>query len=260
MDSNSTNSSSSQSTHSNETPKLLTNVLPPTVGDSKSPKRLLDLFCGTGSVGAVYRSQGFEVTTLDFIPKWKADIQEDILDWNYRVYEPGYFHTIVCGVPCTEFSIAKTVGVRNLALADKIVLKTLEIIEYLKPEKWWMENPRNGLLKTREYMQNIPYTDADYCQYSNWGYKKPTRFWGSPGIEKLQLRLCDRVTCPNAIGKLQPNGQRKHRITLSSPHENISTHLKYRIPVDLILELGGFVTPLPRGGPKKEEGSHSEPV
>ena len=128
MDSNSTNSSSSQSTHSNETPELLTNMLPPTIGDTKSPKRLLHLFCGTISVGAVYRAQGFEVTTLDFIPKWKADIQEDILDWNYRVYESGYFHTIVCGVPCTEFSIAKTVGVRNLVLADKIVLKTLKLL------------------------------------------------------------------------------------------------------------------------------------
>ncbi len=46
------------------------------------------------------------------------------------------------------------------------------------------ENPRIGLLKSREYMQGIPYTDADYCQYSDWGYKKPTRFWGSLGIEK----------------------------------------------------------------------------
>ena len=112
------------------------------------------------------------MTSLDIVTKRKADIQEDILDWNYRVYEPGYFYTIVCGVPCTEFSIAKTVGIRNLALADKILLKTLEIIEYLKCEKWWMENPGNGLLKTREYMQNIPYTtDAKYFQYSNWGNK-----------------------------------------------------------------------------------------
>ena len=130
-----------------------------------------------------------------------------------------------------------------------------------------MENPRNGLLKTREYMQNIPYTDAEYCQYTIQvhgtkiykytntctRYKKPTRFWGSPGIEKLQLRLCDRFTCPNAIGKLQPNGQRKHRITLSSPHVNIYTHLKYRIPVDLNMELGGFATPLPRGVRKRKK-------
>ena len=69
------------------------------------------------------------MTSLAIVPKWKDDIQEDILDWNYRVYEPGYFHAIVCAVPCIEFSIAKTVGIQNGALADKILLKTLEILK-----------------------------------------------------------------------------------------------------------------------------------
>ena len=249
--SDSTNSGGLDNFPASKSPKLFPTVLPPGVCDKKAPKRLLDLFCGTGSVGAVYRAQGFEVTSLDNVPKWKADIREDILEWDYTVFPPGYFHTVVCGVPCTEFSIAKTVGTRDLGLADSIVIKTLEILEYLKPKKWWMENPRHGLLKTREYMQGIPYTDADYCQYSDWGYKKPTRFWGSPGIEKLKLRLCDRLTCPNVTGILRANGQRKHRITLSSPHQNLPTHLKYRIPAALILELGGFVTPLPRGDENK---------
>ena len=94
--------------------------------------------------------------------------------------------------------------------------------------------------------------DADYCQYSNWGYNKPTRFWGNPGIEKLQVRLCERVTCHNVTGEKKPKGQRKHRITLSSPHQNLPTHLKYRIPAELIMELGGFTTPLPRGGGQKK--------
>ena len=100
---------------------------------------------------------------------WKADIREDILEWDYTVFPPGYFHTVVCGVPCTDFSIAKTVGTRDLGLADSIVIKTLEILEYLKLKKWWMENYRHWLLKTREYMQVIPYGEADYCQYSDWG-------------------------------------------------------------------------------------------
>lgn len=30
-----------------------------------TPLRMLDMFSGTGSVGAVYRDHGFEVTTLD---------------------------------------------------------------------------------------------------------------------------------------------------------------------------------------------------
>ena len=93
---------------------------------------------------------GFEVTSLDNVPKWKDDIQEEIPVWDYYSYQPGHFHNIVCGVSCTEFSIDKTEDIRNLVIADSIVKKKLEIIEYLRPEKWLMENTRTGLLNGRE--------------------------------------------------------------------------------------------------------------
>ena len=89
-------------------------------------------------------------------------------------------------------------------------------------------------------MQDIPYTDGDYCQYSNWGYQKPTRFWGSPEIADLKLRLCDGIHCPNLLGALNTRGTRKHRITLSSKHQNLPVRLKYRIPPRLVEELAGF--------------------
>ena len=87
---------------------------------------------------------GFEVTSLDNVPKWKADIREDILEWDYTVFLPFYFNTVVCGVPCTEFSIAKTVGARDLELADSIVIKN--------PWKFWnIRSPKmvDGKLSTR---------------------------------------------------------------------------------------------------------------
>ena len=93
----------------------------------------------------------------------------------------------------------KTTAPRKLALADALARKALEIIKYLRPERWWLENPRNGLLHTRQYMQGIPFVDADYCQYSNWGYQKPTRFWGSPDLLDLSLKCCDGQTCPNLL-------------------------------------------------------------
>jgi hypothetical protein len=62
-----------------------------------------------------------------------------------------------------------------LVWADSLVLRALEIIEYLKPKFWFLENPQTGLLKTRPFMLNLPYTDVDYCRYSEWGYKKRTR-------------------------------------------------------------------------------------
>ena len=56
----------------------------------------------------------------------------------------------------TEYSLALTKRPRQLDKADQIVEKTLEIIEYFRPESWILENPRTGLLPNREYMQGIP--------------------------------------------------------------------------------------------------------
>ena len=98
----------------------------------------------------------------------------------------------------------KKVGIRDLTVADLLVKKTLEIIAYLKPEKWWIENPRNGLLKTRGILDPYPYIDLDYCQFSDWGYQKPTRIWGDDGtISYFQGKLCDGRTCPNLRPPLQ---------------------------------------------------------
>ena len=48
--------------------------------------------------------------------------------------KPGDFHTVFAAPPCTEYSVAKTTGPpRDYELADSIVTRTLEIMEYLKP-------------------------------------------------------------------------------------------------------------------------------
>ena len=50
--------------------------------------KLLELFSGTGSVGKVAKTLGWEVVSLDLK---NADINEDILKWDYEKYEPNYF-------------------------------------------------------------------------------------------------------------------------------------------------------------------------
>ena len=81
-----------------------------------------------------------------------------------------------------EYSRARTTAKtpRNLELADSIVAKTLEIIKYFKPKCWTLENPKTGLLKTRDVIQNLPYVDITYCKYSDGvthRYRKATRIW-----------------------------------------------------------------------------------
>ena len=58
------------------------------------------------------------------------------MDWDFRAeFPPGHFHLIAAGPPCTEYSIAKTVGVRNLEWADQLVCRTKEIIEEFNPRR-----------------------------------------------------------------------------------------------------------------------------
>ena len=110
-----------------------------------------------------------------------------------------------------------TVRPRQLEQADKLVLKALEIIDYFQPETWFLENPRKGLLKSRDYMVGIPFVDIDYCQVAKWGYQKPTRFWGSTAVGSLPSLLCDPRTCENATTRR--NGWRGHHKILGG-HQN----------------------------------------
>ena len=138
--------------------------------------RVLELFSGTGSVGNVCKRLGCEVVSLD--RDMDADIRTDIMDWDYRTYPPGYFDVIWSSPPCTEYSRAKTVGVRKLDDANSVVKRTLEIIDYLQPTYWMMENPQSGLLKDQSVVLGRPYNDLDYCKYGV-PYRKRIRLWNN---------------------------------------------------------------------------------
>ena len=147
-------------------------------------------------MGAQLKKNGFEVVSLGFLPNAKADFTVNILEWDYKkLYRPGDFALIAAGVPCTEYYVALTTRPRNLELADSIVAKTLEIIAYFRPKRCWIENPRFGLLKERQIMKGIKFIDADNCQFSDWGYRKPTRIWSCEQIAQLENVLCNKRTC-----------------------------------------------------------------
>ena len=83
----------------------------------------------------------------------------------WREFPQGHFSVIFASPPCTESSRAKTIESRNIALADRVVKKTLEMIPYFRPEQWFVEKPRAGMLKYGKYMGGIPYVDVDNCKF-----------------------------------------------------------------------------------------------
>ena len=52
--------------------------------------RLLELFCGTKSVGRAFEAAGWEVVSLDIVSKFEPTILCDIRSWDYATF-PGHF-------------------------------------------------------------------------------------------------------------------------------------------------------------------------
>ena len=148
---------------------------------------LLELFSGTSSVGKVAKSLGYNVISLDLK---NADINCDILEWDYKEFDRNHFNFIWASPPCTEYSRAKTTGVRKIDYANSIVLKTLEVIRYFNCQYWIIENPQTGLLKEQPFMSGLNYYDVDYCKYG-MNSRKRTRLWTNITSWKLRL-LCNR--------------------------------------------------------------------
>ena len=206
----------------------------------------LELFSGTKSVGKVCDKLGWNTISVDMI--LEADHKVDIMDFDYKQYPKDYFNIIWASPPCCSFSILQgswigkhkrvngelvlfTEEQRQLDMleGDKLVKKTLEIINYFNCENWFMENPQSGKLKDREYMKDIPYYDVDYCKYSDWGYRKRTRIWTN---KKDWINLMCKKDCNNMNGNIH-----KARLSDKQVRTEFSKLDKYRIPEDLIYSL-----------------------
>ena len=228
------------------------------------PKRLLELFSGTHSIGRVAKNKNYEVVSLDRDLGAKSKlynytspthIQEDIMTWDYTIYPPHHFEVITASPVCLYWSnllccnfgreLKRHPGVPfSRELMDKdieeigkpMVDKVREIIDYFKPKWWWIENPKTGRMKG--YITDLPFYDVDYCKYSNWGYKKSTRFWTN--IKGFEPKLCKK-DCENMMdeGKhnLRISKREKHKKEVSDNGGGSNKLMRYRIPEKLIEEL-----------------------
>ena len=172
---------------------------------------------------------------MDSDVKTDALIKTDILAWDHTVFPVGHFDVVWASPCCTQYSCARRGAKtpRNLDLADSLVKRSLEIIEYFQPQAWFIENPETGLLKTRPFMEGFPWSDVDYCCFSDWGYRKRTRLWTNSGFPG---KLClGKGQCPNMVGTRHRTAAQQGRNKCSTGlwGEHHSTKELYKLPPDL---------------------------
>ena len=138
--------------------------------------RALELFSGTGSAGNVCKAIGIYVVSLD--RDMPADIRSDIVDWDYTTHKPKDFGVIWASRPCTEYSMAKTTGVRKIEAANRISQQTIDIIRYFDQQYWVIKNPQTKKLKEQYFMTELPLKELDYCKYG-MPYRKRKRRWNN---------------------------------------------------------------------------------
>ena len=157
--------------------------------------RILELFKGTGSITEYYEGTEVEVISLDILEKYKPTICCDIMDFEYNNYDVGYFDIIWASPECKIYSHIQYTHIgrkwkdkEELCNKQKenaiYIEKTIEIIDYLKPKYYFIENPLYSsiwkYISNDKYLEN--YVIVDYC-YFGYYYKKPTKILTNKKIE-----------------------------------------------------------------------------
>ena len=210
--------------------------------------QLLDLFTGTGSVKFVAEELGYHVISLDIDPKFRPTHVADINSFDYKShFKPGDFDIIWASPPCQYFSQARKCNIgRTLkngetltaerVLSDitefgvPILRRTQEIIEYLQPRVWFIENPYTGAMK--RYIPEKPAV-FDYCMFG-FNYRKRTAIWSN---QQLQSKMCDRSHLINGSHAMTPIGTSKTQLGQGG---GASRNARYAIPRTLIAKLITF--------------------
>ena len=154
--------------------------------------KVLELFAGTRSIGKAFEARGHKVYSVEWDKNFKdIDLYADIstLDPGDIIDNFGCPDIIWASPDCTTFSIAaishhrrKNPETGNLdpvsdyaKFCDKVDKHVIEMIRYLRPKFYFIENPRGGMRKMN-FMKGLPRYTVTYCQYGDTRMK-PTDIW-----------------------------------------------------------------------------------
>ena len=200
--------------------------------------RVLDLCAGTKSLAKAIRRiiPNAKVITLDNEERFAPSILADVREWDpLTAFTPGYFDIIWASPPCTEYSFAKTTGVRDLDTANAIVVACRRIIDVLKPRAWYIENPR-GLLQQQAFMDDIEHLRhvTTYCKFG-YDYRKETNVWTNANIGNLPR--CSFSTPCDHIRRHGQHPRTAQRGASKDGRPGIPTEEAYTVPPRLLQRL-----------------------
>jgi len=198
--------------------------------------KVLELFAGSCSFSNVAKELGHETFTTDINqnPDNTIDYVSDIFNFDYENLPSIDF--IWASPPCTFFSVSSighhwnkdhTPKTKEAVYGITVIEKTIEIIDYLGPTYWIIENPR-GKLRKLEIVQDLPRTTVAYCQYGD-NRMKPTDLW----TNLIEDVWTPRPMCKNGMPchEAAPRGSKTGTQGLKDAYE------RSKVPYDLCKEI-----------------------
>lgn len=172
------------------------------------PLQSLELFSGNATVSKKLRKHGYKTHTLDIRAETNPTICVDFLKWDYKkAFKPGEIDFLWASPDCKTWSIAARgkhrIGINNWSgnnrykpvpskyplqpkteyarQCNKMILRLIRVINYLKPKVWVIENPRAMLrhfppmkrLTAKNYLVSVY-----YCNHGHY-LRKHTDLWSN---------------------------------------------------------------------------------
>ena len=154
-----------------------------------------------------FREAGFRTVTIDLFHD--ADLKRDItaLSGNQLIKKYGRPAVVWASPPCETFSVASIGKYWKDGVPDEGILllsHALRLIMALRPEFWFIENPR-GMMRSLPIMKELPRKTITFCQYGE-RRMKPTDIWTNCNkwIEKPPCKNGD--TCHEAAPRGSKTG------------------------------------------------------